>query len=422
MGAAICAFGGSIKSTQSPKQNSSIFRPKGDTLEDSSNTHSKSMSGQVYEDRLHSRYFLSRGNISWDVEENPPVTSDESQTRTNLLVKMNTSSGSYAACKGNTGAALDGSNRVVMETLSLNRDNGGSKRSSRDTPSPTYSVVAVMSNGTEPPKMKYRCKLCGQPKQNHSCPYRQSLQRSIGITVHPAVNSYTAHEPGDLTPALSEMNNFVTYDSDYEHMHMKTPSVPAGATRRHHGHASVTPETFRPTGALLSPQSSLSTRTPSPETTTPTGTGHPRVARISTERPKGKSKGALKRSHSEMEAETTPILSSPFVSALPLRPEQYRAVTPLKSPEPLGAYQYPAIPLTFEERKRLSDTLFVLTREIPNLTEACGAILNDARARDMWDLAVAELLTQLLVGLFCEEGDSRLDGLQQYLLHLGISC
>ena len=72
--------------------------------------------------------------------------------------------------------------------------------------------------------------------------------------------------------------------------------------------------------------------------------------------------------------------------------------------------------------KRLGDTLFAMSQDIPNVYEEVSSILRDARMRGMWDLAVAELLTQLVVGLYCQEGDRRLDGLQQYLLHHGISC
>lgn len=85
-------------------------------------------------------------------------------------------------------------------------------------------------------------------------------------------------------------------------------------------------------------------------------------------------------------------------------------------------YQYPAIPLTFSERKRLSDTLFFLSKEIPSITADCAAALREARRNSEWDLAVAELLTQVVIGLFCGEGDIRLDGLHRYLLALGISC
>ena len=56
------------------------------------------------------------------------------------------------------------------------------------------------------------------------------------------------------------------------------------------------------------------------------------------------------------------------------------------------------------------------------MTSDCAGILRDARDKDDWDQAVAELLTQVVVGLYCGEGDSQLDGLQQYLLTLGVSC
>jgi hypothetical protein len=78
--------------------------------------------------------------------------------------------------------------------------------------------------------------------------------------------------------------------------------------------------------------------------------------------------------------------------------------------------------MSYFERKKLVDTLFVLCRQIPHLSDECSSILCEARIRGMWDLAVAELLAQLVVGIYCQEGDRRLDGLQLYLLYLGISC
>lgn len=56
------------------------------------------------------------------------------------------------------------------------------------------------------------------------------------------------------------------------------------------------------------------------------------------------------------------------------------------------------------------------------MTRDCGAVLREARERDDWDQAVSELLTQVVVGLYCGEGDTQLDGLRQYLLTLGVSC
>jgi len=113
-----------------------------------------------------------------------------------------------------------------------------------------------------------------------------------------------------------------------------------------------------------------------------------------------------------------------FVAAVHLRNEQYRAVDPSKDSalSSSTAFQYPTIPLTFAERKRLSDTLFHLSKEIPSMTADCAHLLREGRRNNEWDLAVSELLTQVVVGLYCGEGDTCLEGLQQYLLNLGVSC
>ena len=87
-----------------------------------------------------------------------------------------------------------------------------------------------------------------------------------------------------------------------------------------------------------------------------------------------------------------------------------------------GTFEYPHVPLSFKERKRLSDTLFYLSRDIPSLTSDVANLLKVAREKDEWDLAISELLTQTIVGLYCREGDHRLDGLRTYMLSLGISC
>ena len=135
--------------------------------------------------------------------------------------------------------------------------------------------------------------------------------------------------------------------------------------------------------------------------------------------------GQRKRSRSQVAAdeETVPPRDLNFAPTVTLRPEHYRAVTPTtaekRSPT---SYQYPAIPLPFAERKRLSDTLFYLSNEIPTMTSFCADVLREARESNEWDLAMAELLTQVVVGLYCGEGDVRLEGLHQYLLALGISC
>jgi hypothetical protein len=105
-----------------------------------------------------------------------------------------------------------------------------------------------------------------------------------------------------------------------------------------------------------------------------------------------------------------------------LKPEQFRSVTLSKLVDGGNAFVYPPVPLPFEQRRRLSDTLFALARQVPRLNEECAGLLRSARRNDEWDLGVAQLLCQLVVGLYCAEGDHRLDGLKHYLLRMGISC
>jgi hypothetical protein len=255
------------------------------------------------------------------------------------------------------------------------------------------------------------------------------------------VNAYTASEPGTLAPNLSTMNNFVSYD---------TPGMPFSNPPE--GGPNLTPSTVTPqvtreggsgSGAELhSPQSSLSTHSPgmspgvesrtisvSGGSDNPTsGTGHYHIHFV---HPGAVRTGDRKRSHAQMEGRSKPYHHTIFARAVALRPEHYRAVTPFRNEdrtrmtartETQGAYHYPAVPVPFAERKRLSDTLFYFSQEVPNLARDCGTVLHEARERGDWDQAVAELLTQVVVGLYCGEGDTHLDGLQQYLLTLGVSC
>jgi hypothetical protein len=111
-----------------------------------------------------------------------------------------------------------------------------------------------------------------------------------------------------------------------------------------------------------------------------------------------------------------------FMEAMELKQEQFRMVTPSKTSTAPDAYVYPALPLPYAQRKRLSDNLFSLSQKVPQLTKECSAVLREAREKDMWDLAVAELMTQVVVVIHCHDGDSRFEGLRQYLLTLGVAC
>ena len=78
--------------------------------------------------------------------------------------------------------------------------------------------------------------------------------------------------------------------------------------------------------------------------------------------------------------------------------------------------------MPYLQRKRLSDNLFSLSKEVSQLTDECALVLREAREKDMWDVAVAELMTQVIVVMRCPKGDRRLDGLSNYLLTLGFAC
>ena len=360
--AAVCAFGGTVQDFRSHAH--SIFRLRDRVAADARLEYKRALSG---------RYYLSGSRLSWDFEENPPVTIEDDE-------------------RGND----------LTESPSV-RKSWGEKQH--------YSPSSMSSSQSIDSKLKYRCKLCGQIKNNHACPYRQPMQRSIGVMVYPACNAFTAFEPGTVAPPLTKMNNFVSYDSDYsappryvEHSTEPTPTTHTqnltNSFMSMESHGQTTPHQQN---LFNSPQSSLSSHDEHhhqhhPVSTTP-------ASQASTSR---------KRRREEEERKSV------FVASVTLKPEHYRAVTP--SEESPSAFCYPAVPLTFAERKRLSDTLFHFSKEIPHLTAECATVLRLAREHDDWDLAVAELLTQVLVGLFCHEGDARLDGLSEYLLALGISC
>ncbi len=319
---AVHAFGGDMQRSQT------IFR-------------ARSSAKEFYDSCFHRRYFVAGDHISWELENHPPVR-------------------------------LNPENSQELRVSECVQETGGRSCSS-----------SVMLMDVNQQKMRYRCKLCGQLKQNHNCPYQQSLQRSIAVMVYPAVNAYTANEPGVLTKPLSEMNNFVSYDDTSEHH-----TSPIGRITH------ITPET-KTRLHYNSPESSLSTHSdPSP-------------------------RRGRKRSPPDVLTPPAPRRRPYFVaSTLALRPEHYRAVTSCNQED----YQYPRVPLSFQERKRLSDTLFFLSKEIPTMTAQVAPLLRLARENDDWDLAVSQILSQLVVALYCAEGDTSLEGLHRYLLTIGISC
>ena len=62
------------------------------------------------------------------------------------------------------------------------------------------------SQAGDQPKMRYRCKLCGQPMQNHILATLPavSVATSIGVMVYPAVNALASSEPGACACAVRD--------------------------------------------------------------------------------------------------------------------------------------------------------------------------------------------------------------------------
>jgi len=447
---AICAFGGCImgdranNSTQvkNKENKQSIFREKEDgskaepvtvTPSSSSGTPPGTAGHQPrmrhkYDELLPSRYYENENRLSWEFEESPPVGDDEE---------------SVMGRKG-VGDEKDGSekqdnsddpSRVLSSPQSNDPDKTGSSPTNDDDDDDDDDDEDGKKGSSDQPKMRYRCKLCGLPKQNHTCAYQQSLQRSIGIMIYPAVNAFTSSEPGMLAPALTDMNNFVSQQGETSSTET-SPSRPTPDRGRRSGQTSstpgsnppnVTPETMRSSTSSASSANSpgdarTPLRSPSSQKRKPRGSnmsgGAAMGQRVGTGSPPGSS--SRKRTHGQMSTVAEEDLL--FVETTDLKPEQFRIVTPSKKVPGPDAYTYPSLPLPYAQRKRLSDNLFALSKEVPQLTDECAVVLREAREKDMWDLAVAELMTQVVVVIHCHDNDTRFEGLRHYLLTLGIAC
>jgi len=411
---AVSAFGGTRVSARSltpqkAKSSQSIFRDKASESITVTPGSSPGQSQQrtKYNDALPTRYYENDNRLSWEFEENPPIEEGNEEDEDEVVK-----------------AEADDKSKSEVDVV---RENGASDSASLATSESGKKTPTQGSGGSDQPKMRYRCKLCGQPKQNHNCPYRQSLARSIGTMVYPAVNAFTSAEPGTLAPALSEMNNFILAGSESVSSNEASPSRPT-PDRMHRlnqsittSSAQVTPESLRGTvRGAASPISSGSTSSPQRTRTPGASTRRMRGQGMGSRYTPGSS-SRKKRSHSQMNgAEDQGDLL--FVESVDLKPEQFRIVSQSKVVNEPDAFSYPALPLPYAQRKRLSDNLFSLSKEVPQLTDECAAVLREAREKDLWDLAVAELMAQVVVVVHCQDGDSRFDGLRRYLLTLGISC
>ena len=357
---------------------------------------------------LPSRYYENDNRLSWEFEENPPIDD-----------------------MGRDEEEADERKRVEGKHNDEDKDGDDSKKDDDDEEGGSADGDMMPTNEGDQPKMRYLCKLCGQPKQNHTCPYQQSLARSIGAMVYPALNAFTASEPGSLAPALAEMNNFIS-GGDSVSSDSASPSRPSPerVRRMNHGGAppgtaqQVTPESLRggnPRGANSPINTPQRSRTPVSSSRIRPGLDMHRHHMGGPPPGASPSSRGKKRGHGQLSGvdEQGDLL---FVEAIDLKPEQFRIVTASKIVSSPEAFTYPSLPLPYAQRKRLSDNLFSLSKEVPQLTDECAAVLREAREKDMWDLAVAELMTQVVVVVHCHDGDSRFEGLRRYLMTLGISC
>lgn len=363
----ICAFGGSLN----PEVNNENKRQR------------------TYAEALATRYYENESRLSWEFEENPPIVIEkESETTKNLKDSVQVSNKSEDGCKSssNIGKSNDKNSSGKQDSdESVNMD-GMSVKSGPDDEEYCQSVNSSdqsdekKSSGSQS-KMKYRCKLCGQPKQNHRCPYRQSLARSIGTMIYPAVNAFTADEPGVISPPLSEMNNFV--------------------------------DVQKSDGTDASPARPMSTTSSRRLSVNPTAQVTPESLRSG----RSNTRNRKKRLYSQTKGDQGDLL---FVESMDVQPVQFKTVSTSVSTS--EGFKYAPLPLPYAQRKRLSDNLFTLSNDVPKLTNECAQVLREAREKDMWDLAVAELMTQVIVIIHCNERDVRFEGLRQYLLTLGIAC
>jgi hypothetical protein len=346
-----------------------------------------------YDENLSMRYFMKENCVSWDVELHDVIKPAEKKAK-----KEESKVPATPKLTNVTKNPLSSQYCAPVTPKSPGQGNDDSK-----------------DGENKKGKTKYRCKLCGLPKQNHTCTYKSKVVRSIGTQVYPVVNAFVSNEPGLLAPALSEMNNFTSMLSQ------DTSTAPAAHVYRMHyngGNGPITPDShWSPTTpGGLSTMSSSDPGTPR----TPNSPYH--------------SNNFRKRDYSVMSRTmthtSTPGGYSPpskphdsmFRDTMEIKVEQFRTVRVNAAEKVLQPYQYPLVPTPYDQRKEMGDTLFALSKEVPSLADSCASILREARERDEWDQAVAELTTQVLVVLKCEEDDYTLEGLMRHLNGLGIAC
>ena len=109
-------------------------------------------------------------------------------------------------------------------------------------------------------------------------------------------------------------------------------------------------------------------------------------------------------------------------SYLAVRPASSGGGGAAQSTRRSNPYVYRALPLPYSQRKNISNAMFAMSKSLPGLTDECAHVLGEARRRDVWDFAVAELMVQVVLLTRCGVDDDRLDGLRSWLLGVGVSC
>ena len=147
---AVCAFGGVLGQGNYQRSNvSSIFRTKGGPHAINAGPPKKKPWQINYEKQLPLRYYDNDNRLSWDVEEHPPVEISENEGIMN-----------------NRYGKVYGSDKRLMKKdmrsgeCKIVDDDKGIKG-----PSTSSTLTASSSRASDQSKTKYKCKLCGQPKQ-----------------------------------------------------------------------------------------------------------------------------------------------------------------------------------------------------------------------------------------------------------------
>ncbi|KAL7493509.1 hypothetical protein ACHAWT_005278 [Skeletonema menzelii] len=355
-----------------------------------------------YDENLSMRYFMKENCVSWDVELHDVIKPSAKKAKVE---------------KSKAAAAVTATPMATVTKDPLSDPYCAPVTPKSPGHSSDNSSNSKIKDSEKKGKTKYRCKLCGLPKQNHTCAYKKNVVRSIGTQVYPVVNAFVSNEPGLLAPALTEMNNFTSMLSH------DTSAAPAGHVYRmpYSGYnGPITPDShWSPTtpGGLSTMSSTCDPGTPRTPNSPYNNNNF---------RKRDYSIMSRTMTHTSTPGGYSPRQSRPedsmFRDTMQITMEQFRTVRVNAAEKVLQPYQYPLVPTPYDQRKEMGDTLFALSKEVPSLADSCASILREARERDEWDQAVAELTTQVLVVLKCEEEDYSLEGLMRHLNGLGIAC